>query len=180
MTASVIEMPAPPKFSEQPAPRADSGEDFEALGRGLSVEADLLRDLKTALIAQRAALAADDTAGLEEVVNHIGRTLLTIREARRQRALLIELVVGGPNASLADAAAKIGGDAAQQFRGRCRDLHDLAVSVSRELTINQAVIRRAIESGEQYLQQLLTVPPVDGYSERPGEARSGLLLNQSA
>ena len=179
MTASVIEMPAPTS-SDLPARDADNAEEFEALSRGLSVEADLLRDLKAALIAQRAALAADDTAGLEEVVNQIGRTLLTIREARRQRALLIELVVGAPNGGLADAAARLAGEAAKEFRTQCRDLHELAVSVSRELTINQAVIRRAIESGEQYLQQLLTVPAADGYSERPGEGRSGLLLNQSA
>jgi hypothetical protein len=158
----------------------DRDEGLEALCRELAVEADLLRDLRRALIAQRGALGTDDTTALEEVVNQIGRTLLTIREARRQRNLLAEMVAGAPQATLTQVASGLSPAEAPGFKERCRVLHELAVVVSRELTINQAVIRRAIESGEQYLQQLLTVPAPDGYPGRPADGQSGLLLNQRA
>jgi flagellar FlgN protein len=154
-------------------------EGFEALNRGLAMEAQLLNDLRAALVTQRGALAADDTAQLEDVVNQIGRTLLTIREARRQRGMLAELIVGAPNASLAAVADQVPAERGARFRERCRTLHDLAVVVSRELAINQAVIRRAIESGEHYLQHLLTVP-ADDYAARGADRPSGLILNQSA
>jgi FlgN protein len=165
--------PAPTALASTP----DEG--FEALTRGLSVEEGLLRDLRAALIVQRSALAADDTARLEDVVNQIGRTLITIREARRHRGMLAELIVGAPNAGLAAVADHVDPTRAAGFRERCGRLHELAVVVNRELSINQSVIRRAIESGEHYLQHLLSVP-TDGYPGRPDDPPSGLILNQSA
>jgi hypothetical protein len=162
------------------SPRPDSADALAALTRELTVETELLRDLRAALIAQRSALVADDAVALEEVVNQIGRTLLTVREARRQRNLLAELVAGEPDATLSTVAAGLPTAAADSLRERCRGLHELAIAVGRELAINQAVIRRAIESGEHYLQHLLTVPATEGYQPRGSEARSGLILNQSA
>ena len=163
-----------------PTPLASTpDEGFEALTRGLSVEEGLLRDLRAALVVQRSALAADDTARLEDVVNQIGRTLITIREARRHRGVLAELIVGAPNAGLSAVAESVSPSRAASFRAACRRLHELAVLVNRELSINQAVIRRAIESGEHYLQHLLTVP-TEGYRGRPDDAPSGLILNESA
>lgn len=150
----------------------------EALGslvRGLHAELALLEELRSRLIAQRAALAADDTAGLEQVVQEIGRTLLTLREARRQRALLMEMVSGQVGAALVDVAEALPAADAESFRALCRELHAAAVVAGRDLNINQTAIRRAIESGERFLQHLLTVP-----GQAAADVGSGLLLNQRA
>lgn len=150
----------------------------EALGalvRGLHAELALLEELRSRLIAQRAALAADDTPSLEQVVQEIGRTLLTIREARRQRALLMEMVSGQVGAGLMEVALSLPTADGNAFRALCQDLHGAAVIAGRELAINQTAIRRAIESGERFLQHLLTVPGQDDAG-----AASGLLLNQRA
>ena len=147
-----------------------------ALIRGLQSERVLLDELKSRLIAQRAALAADATPTLEQVVQEIGRTLLTLREARRQRALLMEMATGQVGAGLVDVADSLPPSEAEPFRALCRELHAGAVAAGRELTINQTAIRRAIESGERFLQHLLTVP---GQAETAGPQR-GLLLNQRA
>jgi hypothetical protein len=154
----------------------DRAEATAALVRGLATERGLLEELRGRLIEQRAALAADDTGTLEQVVHEIGRTLLTLREARRQRGLLMEMVTGESGGGLVEAAALVGGSEAEAIRGLGQDLHAAAVAASRELLINQTAIRRAIESGERFLQHLLTVP---GGLPETGAA-SGVLLNQRA
>ncbi|MBL8988203.1 MAG: flagellar export chaperone FlgN [Gemmatimonadales bacterium] len=154
----------------------DGAEAAASLVRGLHAERALLEELRSRLVEQRAALAADDTVTLEQVVQEIGRTLLTLREARRQRNLLMEMVTGQVGAGLAEVAETFSAGEAEPFRALCRDLHAAAVAASRELVINQTALRRAIESGERFLQHLLTVP---GGLPDTGAA-SGILLNQRA
>lgn len=154
----------------------DPDDGVEALERSLGSELGLLRDLVGQFAEQRAALAADDTAALEQVVQQIGRTLLTLREARRQRAILMEMVTGEPGIGLAALLARVApGRPALRTLGR--DLHEAAVGAARELEINQTAIRRAIESGEQFLHSLLTIPGPGDPGNRP---EAGLLLNQRA
>ena len=147
------------------------------LGRALRAELDLLAELKGQLVEQRAAIAADDTAALELVVQQISRTLLTLREARRQRTLLLEMATGEPGVALAEAADLLPVKDAPSFRTLCRELHAGAVAANRELVINQGAIRRAIESGEQFLHHLLTAP---GPTSDPEPARCGVLFSERA
>lgn len=164
-------------MATQVGERVESAEGVTKLGRALRAELGLLAELKAQLVEQRAACAADDTAALEMVVQQISRTLLTLREARRQRALLLEMVTGEPGVVLAEAGELLSEDDRQPFRALCRELHAGAVAANRELVINQAAIRRAIESGEQFLHHLLTGP---GPTSDPEPARCGVLFNQRA
>lgn len=166
MATAVAELPL-----VQAEPQASS------LAKALTAELALLDELKAQLIDQRAALAADDTARLEQIVQQISRTLLTIREARRQRTMLVEMVTGRADAGLADAAAESGGEEGRRVTGLASRIHQAAVTANRELLINQTAIRRAIESGERFLQFLLSgSDPMD----RDAAPQSGLLLNQRA
>lgn len=155
-------------------PAADG---IDALVRSLRAELALLGELGAQLVDQRAALAADDTAALELMLQQIGRTLLTIREARRQRNVLIELMTGRQATSLLEMADLVGAGDEPSFRDLCRQLHLAAVAAGRELAVNQLAIRRAIEAGERFLHTLLTVPSDAG---QPGERPSGLILNERA
>lgn len=152
-----------------------------SLDKGVRAELALLTDLVNGLVEQRQAIAADDSAGLEQVVQQLSRTLLTLREARRQRALLVELVTGRADAKLTELLASLPANAQPAMTDLCRALRDQALAAGRELAINQTAIRRAIESGERFLQHLLTGPNQDDYRERPmPSAAGGLLLNQRA
>ncbi len=159
------------------AERLAPAERITALARALRAELGLLAELKAQLVEQRAACAADDTATLEMVVEQISRTLLTIREARKQRALLLEMVTGEPGVVLGRAADLMPEAERPGFRALCRELHASAVAANRELVINQAAIRRAIESGERFLHHLLTAP---GATSDPEPAQCGVLFNQRA
>ena len=155
----------------------EATEGVTTLGRALRTELGLLAELKAQLVEQRAACAADDTLALEAVVQQISRTLFTLREARKQRGLLLEMVTGEPGVALADAGELLPALDRTGFRALCGELHAGAVAANRELLINQAAIRRAIESGEQFLHHLLTAP---GPTSDAEPAQCGVLFNQRA
>lgn len=160
---------------------AESGDPVGLLERGLRVEMALLADLAQGLVHQREAIAADDTAALEQPGQQLSRTLLTLREARRQRGILVEMVAGRADARLGDVVACLPPEAAPAMTALCRELKDRALAANRELTINQTVIRRAIESGERFLQHLLTDPNLELYWNRnEAEVAGGPLLNDRA
>ncbi|MHB1327624.1 MAG: flagellar export chaperone FlgN [Gemmatimonadales bacterium] len=155
----------------------DAVEGLGPLVRSLRAEQELLGELQTQLVEQRAGLAANDTAALEQVVQQIGRTLLTIREARRQRTVLVELIGGQGATTLSDVAAQLPAPVAEPFRSLCRELHAVALMSSRELQVNQLALRQAIVLGEQFLHRLLTAP---GTVSSEADTERGMLLNQRA
>jgi hypothetical protein len=169
-------MLTPRALAGELGPGESRAEAVAALFRGLRAELELLDALRSQLVNQRAALAADDAASLESVVNQIGRTLLTLGEARRQRPVLIELIAP-PGTGLREMADSLDPAEASTFERLRSDLHGSAVAASRELQVNQAAIRRAIESGERYLHHLLTAPGTQASEPQP---EVGLLLNQRA
>ncbi len=152
-----------------------------ALESGLRTELALLDELARGLVAQREAIAADDTVALEQLVQQLSRTLLTLREARRQRRILVEMVTGNPDSRLGELLDGLPSGAGSGVAPLCRALQDRAILANRELTINQTVIRRAIQSGERFLHQLLTAPNPDVYrNQSQTELPGGMLLNQRA
>ena len=162
------------------AVEADRGRAVESLERGLAAELDMLAELLKGLTDQREAIAADDTAKLESLGLQLGRTLITLREARRQRGILIELIVGQGEARLSELLGCLPTEAGTRIRQLSVRLRQLAVGASRELAVNQTVIRRSIESGERLLHHLLTSPTTASYGQRDTGGREGLLLNQRA
>lgn len=162
------------------ATRTDEQDTVAGIGpliRALRAELGLLAELKAQLIEQRAACAADNTEALESVVQQISRTLLTLRETRKQRGLALEMATGEPGVALVEAADLVPARHRVGLQTLCRELHASAVAANRELVINQTAIRRAIEAGEQFLHRLLTAPGPTGASE---PASCGLLINQRA
>lgn len=156
------------------------------LMRGLTAEAALLGDLRSGLLEQRDALARDDTDALQAVVQQIGRTLLALRESRRHRIDLIEMLSGRRNVALSALSAHLEPTERAPYQAACQELHRAAALASRDLVINQAVLRRAIEEGERLLQRVLTAPDgleAGAYSAAAptsASAPAGLLLNQRA
>lgn len=151
---------------------------------GLRIEIGLLRDLQAGLLEQRKALARDDAGELERVVHHVGRTLLALREIRRERARLVEGVTGDADSNLAAVVQLLAITEAETCRAAVDELHLAAQAAQRELEVNQRVIRKAIETGEQFLHQMLTASagtePGVGYPAAAAQGGSGLLLNQRA
>ncbi len=163
------------------ATRGDETQDpaggVATLARAMRTELSLLAELKCQLVDQRGACAADDTDALESVVQQISRTLLTLRETRKQRGLALELATGAAAVGLIEATDLLPAADRAGFQVLCRELHASAVAANRELLINQSAIRRAVESGERFLHRLLTAPGLTGPSE---PAPRGVLVNQRA
>ena len=55
------------------------------LAQALLYEANVIDELRQALLRQRAGVAADDAEQVEASIHAMGRTLLTLEEARRRR-----------------------------------------------------------------------------------------------
>lgn len=158
---------------------------LDELTGALVHELRLIDDLRNALLRQRAAVAADDPEVIESSVQAIGRTLLTLEEARRRRGSLIALVAGNGSIALAELEAHLGFTLPDGFVAARDAVRRAAESTSRELAINQTVLRRALEAGDAFLQQLFssTADPMPAYAPGPRTAEprsSGLLVNRTA
>ena len=122
---------------------------------------------------------------IESSVHAIGRTLLTLEEARRRRGTLTALVAGRPGVALADLEQHLGALPAGLVAAR-EAVRRGAEATALDVAINQTVLRRALEAGDAFLQQLFssTGRPDAGLRARvpvPAEARpSGLILNRTA
>lgn len=156
---------------------------LEDLLASLETEARLLADLRDTLARQRAGVAADDVARVDAATHAVSRALLTLEEAGRRRLELIDALTGGSDSRLSEVEELLGPDARlRDVRTRLRTTAELVV---RDLTINQTVLRRALRSGEAYLQMLLApaAGPKAGYTAGPVPAEEparGVLLNRSA
>lgn len=170
--------------------RTGRGEDtvhrrLDDLTAALAHELRLIDDLRQALLRQRAAVAADDPEAIESSVHAIGRTLLTLDEARRGRMALIALVTGNGAIGLADLEAHLGFTAPESFSAVRDAVRRAAEATARELAINQTVLRRALDAGDAFLQQLFssTADPMPAYSPGPRNAEpqpGSLLLDRTA
>jgi hypothetical protein len=145
----------------------------------------LIEELREALVRQRAGVAADDPAAIEHSVHAIGRTLLTLEEARRRRVSLTALVAGRAGATLADLDASVETLPAA-FTAAREAVRRAAEATARDVAINQTVLRRALEAGDAFLQQLFSsaADPMPVYAPGPRaagpHAGGGLLLNRTA
>ncbi len=73
---------------------AGSSERMDDLVEALTREASIIEELRQALLRQRAGVATDDQDLVETSIHAVGRTLLTLDEARRSRASLTALMAG--------------------------------------------------------------------------------------
>ncbi len=129
---------------------------LDDLTSALSHELRLIDDLRQALMRQRMAVATDDPGAIESSVQAIGRTLLTLEEARRRRSALIALIVGNATIALADLESQLGFPAPDDFVAAREAVRRAAEATSRGLAINQSILRRAAEAGDAFLQELFS------------------------
>jgi hypothetical protein len=156
------------------------------LAAALDHEAGIIEELRQALLRQRAGVAEDDQEMIEASLHAMGRTLLTLDEAKRRRAALTALIVGGEATPLDRIEVALGSRLTPEVE-RARDrVKRAALQAAQDVAINQHILRRALEAGDAFLQRLFSMSgdPAPAYQrgERATEPtpRSGLILNRTA
>jgi len=125
------------------------------LAGALVQEQRLIEELRQALLRQRAGVATGDPERIGGSVYAIARTLLTLEEAHRRRASLTAAVIGRPGVALSDLESFVGVLPAQLLAAR-EAVRRAAEATTHDLAINQRVLRRALEAGDAFLQQLFS------------------------
>lgn len=158
---------------------------LDSLTEALSDEGRATDDLIGALRRQRAGVAASDYRQVDESVRAMSRILLTLDEARRRRAELATLITDGDSVPLAQLEDHLGTPLPAPLAAVWVAVRKSAELAANEIAINQRVLRRALESGDAFLQRLFSAAtPDDGLyvaEAHAGESRSGgVLLNRTA
>lgn len=151
------------------------------LQRAFELERALVADLRRALLAQRDAVATDDTAEVDASVAVIGRTLLVLDEARRRRTAILALATGHRVQTLAEFEREPGVPA--DLLASAGSLRSEAEAVMRDVRINQHILRGALDAADAFLQQLFAAidpTPVYQGSGRPEGHLPGRILNATA
>jgi hypothetical protein len=166
------------------APISATDSRLDDLTAALQRELRLIEDLRQALLRQRAGVAADDAEAIDTSVQVVGRTLLTLDSARRRRMEIVASLLGTEDAPLTQLERRLGGELPASLMA-ARAAVERAAAAAQEVAINQQVLRRALEAGDAFLQQLFasTADPMPAYAPGPRapEPRpSGLLLNRRA
>jgi hypothetical protein len=151
----------------------------------LQQELRLIEDLRQALLRQRAGVAADDPESIDASVQAVARTLLTLDQARRHRAEVAATLLSAEDVALADLERHLGCELPPALAAAREGVRRAAEAAAREVAINQHVLRRALEAGDAFLQQLFASAadpmPVYAPGPKPADARpSGFLLNRTA
>jgi hypothetical protein len=167
----------------QQAPDPATARLVDELIRGLEGEVRLARALAEALVAQRAAVAANQPEAVEASVSQISHLLLSLRDARQERSRRAQELTGTPTLDL-DRLRDLLGTVPAALQQARADLQREAAAVAREATVNRGILQRVIQSGEAFLQELFRAagPPAAAYGpdgDRPA-APGALLLNREA
>ena len=132
---------------------AETAKALGELGAVMQQELRLLEELRQALRRQRDGVAAGDAPAIEDSVAAVGRTLLTLDASRRRRGSLVALLAGA-DGSLEQVERAIGMPLPASMLESRAALRRAAESVQREVRTNQTVLRRCLEAGDAFLQEL--------------------------
>jgi hypothetical protein len=138
------------------SPGGAAGLRLDELESALSEEQILIEDLGQMLRRQRAGVAADDQDVIDATVQAISRILLTLEEARRRRAALITLVIGNPGVALEDLQRHLAIPLPVGFMEARERVRLAGEATAGDVTMNQDVLRRALEAGEAFRQRLFS------------------------
>lgn len=167
-------------------PSSDLAAPLDALGASLRHETQLVVSLREALVAQRAAIAANESAGVHATIADIGRILQGLTEARRARGQVLHTLCGDAALPLDDLEATLGLPFPAAVREARRVLRGEAEAVAREVAINHRVLRGAVEAGDRFLQELFSswgdsTPTYSAGDGRDDPSRpTGVFLNKVA
>lgn len=180
-------MASPTTITSGAGPEFQGRKEWDDLAATLSQEARLLDELREALLQQRAGVASNDAAVVEGSIQMMGRTLLTLGEARQRREALICRLAGQPvsSPSISDLEELLSQPLPEDVQTARAAARRSGAAVAREVAINHHVVRRALEAGEAFIQLLFSsvADPNPAYmpSHKNGGDTSptgGLLLNK--
>lgn len=137
-----------------PHTSAGAGWNVDSLAEALRKEAKLLLDLKEVLQRQRAAVAQDDLAIVDETVYSAQRIFRTLAEARRQRRAILEILGVDREAGVDALDGVLGGRMTIDLSLAQEELREAARRVSGELNVNKEILKGAIASGEGLIRGL--------------------------
>jgi hypothetical protein len=158
---------------------------FADLHAALVRELDQLVALREALAHQRAAVAMSSAEGVQTTCDAVQRILQALEVARRRRhAALVALGVAA-DAALEALVERWGAALPAELTPLRAAVQGEAEAAAREAAVTHTVLRRAVDSGEAYLQALFASAsdpaPVYQAHERPAaEALPGFLLDRRA
>lgn len=178
-------------MSTLPEPRSRSdarpaapAERLAELTRALDRERALVIELQETLVHQRAGVASSEAEAVNASVDAIGRLLLALGEARTTRTRIVAALTGDAALPIDRLEAALGAPLPPALETARAALRTAAEGVAHEVAINRAVLRRAVEAGESFLQALFSTavdsPGVYGTTEHREEPAAGILLNRRA
>ncbi len=154
------------------------------LTRALVREAETVRELREALLRQRAGVAADSAGAVNDSCDDIARLLVAVEAAKRNRTMRIESIAPEAGVSLDRLEAALGERCPADLLDAHRALKREAEATAREASVNRAVLARTVEAGEAFLQALFSgtsaPDPVYRAGERREEDGAGFLLDRKA
>ncbi len=155
------------------------------LSRALRDEATVLDQLERAMASQRAAVAANEDEALQSSSQAVGRIVRTLEEAKKRRASIVHYLTGREDLALNQLEYFLGDPLPLDLDTARAQLRLAAQSVAREAVVNKAVLRRAKDANDAFLQELFSaVARSDSvYGRGPGENEremSGRFLNRKA
>ena len=126
------------------AARHDPAPPAAALGDALATETRLLGELIAIMRRQRAAVAADDFATVDDSVFATQRVLHTLAEARRRRQALYRTFGIPDDAGPRALAAALGPGMTPPLRDALEALVAAARALATEVAMNRSAIRAAL------------------------------------
>jgi hypothetical protein len=137
------------------------------------------------MASQRAAVAANDDDALRVSSQAVGRISRTLEEAKKRRASVVHYLTGREDLALNQLEYFLGEPLPLELDTARTQVRLAAQSVAREAVVNRAVLQRAKDANDAFLQELFSaVSRSDAvYGRSPGENEgeiSGRFLNRKA
>jgi hypothetical protein len=129
---------------------------FTDLTVAMQQECRLLEALRHAVLQQRDAVVRGDVPGVEASVRLAGRALLTLQEAHRNRAAVLQRLVGDPTQPLHDIDAKFEAPLPEGFLAARSKMRRSAAEAADDVWRNQELLLGALRERDALLQELLT------------------------
>ena len=163
----------------------DTPDWLTALSRALRDEASILEQLENAMASQRAAVAANDDDALRVSSQAVGRVSRTLEAAKKRRASVVHYLTGREDLALNQLEYYLGEPLPLELDTARAQVRLAAQSVAREAVVNKAVLRRAKDANDAFLQELFSAVSRSGavYGRSPVENEGeihGRFLNRKA
>jgi hypothetical protein len=135
----------------------------------LDEEAVLAESLRDALVSLRASIATSEAGAIASSVEVIGRELFALQEARHRRGRMLADLAGDATFPLSELTGHLEVPSPPALTAARARLRAAAEGVLREAAINRAVLRRAIDHGDRFLQSLFASATGQASAYGPGE-----------